>query len=688
MSLEDIHMNTEDLLEKKQLDAGGFGTISLCFHKTHGYVVLKKVYTGPQRTEYNASLLEEGRIMRRLQHDRVVKLLGIILEDGNYSLVMEYVDRGNMMKVLQKLSLPLSVKGRFVLEITEGMLYLHEQGFVHKDLKPENILVDTDFHIKIADLGVASFKNWSRLTQEETVRQKQINSACQNNAGTLFYMAPEHLRCLNVKPVEKSDVYSFGIVIWAIFANKEPYEHGINEAQICFGIMNGSRPDIKEITDKCPVEIIDLMKQCWEQETEKRPTFAEISQRYKPFYYTNLGANIEDDLKELKKEWPESSELLDRMQSLQMDAVAEDPSNGQGDQPNSLHSSQGPITSQADEALFAASPQNQPVESCETSFTAADILERKLQHEYNYHVFGSRMDKAVPPVVYTPEMREEERRRRVSYDPFEKPSPAPQRSELYPRAEKTGSNTNPYFWPQAAATTPKRGNIDSFYGPNPSSLPAGSTEGLYGLGSAGTFSLSKPPVPESGAHLQSHTNANWYPKNGDTDTGNKDSASFTRGTFAYCSGASRLSAEDSIKYNISNSSGIQIGSHNHMKIDEHNQHISTSPAATQATYMHYEAMGIFDNATVLTEKHLNLVREKLAKQWKHCARKLGFSDPEIDEIDHDYERDGLKEKVYQMLLKWVMREGSKGATVGKLAKALFGCRRLDLLTSLMQINEE
>lgn len=77
---------------------------------------------------------------------------------------------------------------------------------------------------QIADLGVASFKNWSRLTQEETVRQKQIKSTCQNNAGTLFYMAPEHLRCVNVKPVEKSDVYSFGIVIWAIFANKEPYE--------------------------------------------------------------------------------------------------------------------------------------------------------------------------------------------------------------------------------------------------------------------------------------------------------------------------------------------------------------------------------------------------------------------------------------------------------------------------------
>ncbi|NWV51453.1 RIPK1 kinase, partial [Daphoenositta chrysoptera] len=695
MSLEDILMNTKDLREERKLDAGGFGTISLCTHKKHGYVVLKKVYTGPQRTEYNGSLLEEGMIMRRLQHDRVVKLLGVILEDGNCSLVMEYVDQGNMMKVLQNLSLPLSVRGRFVLEIIEGMLYLHEQGFVHKDLKPENILVDKDFHIKIADLGVASFKSWSRLTQEETVRQKQIKRTSQNNAGTLFYMAPEHLRCVNEKPVEKSDVYSFGIVIWAIFASKEPYENGINEAQICFGIIHGNRPDIEEIVDKCPVEIIDLMKQCWDEESERRPTFAEINGIYKPFYSENLGKNIEEDLKNLKKMWPESNELLNTMQSLQIDAVPEGTTNGQADQPNSLHSSQGPMTSQVNEALFAASTENQPVESCETSFTPADNLERKLQHEYNYHAFGSRMDKAVLPVVYSPEIVEEERRRRVSCDPFAKPSATSQQSELYPRAEKTGSNTNSYFrasiypnfWPHAAAT-PKWGNVDDFYGLYPNGLPTGNPEDAHGLSSLSNFSLSKSPVPESGQKLQSQTSVNRYSKNSDTDTGSRDSTPFTRGTFAYCHSAPRVSPEDSIKYTINNSSGIQIGSYNHMKIDDHNQHVSTCPIAMEAIYKQYEARGIFDNTTVLTEKHLNLVRENLAKQWKHCARKLGFSDPEVDEIDHDYERDGLKEKVYQMLLKWVMREGSKGATVGKLAKALFGCQRLDLLTSLMQIQEE
>lgn len=46
-------------------------------------------------------------------------------------------------------------------------------------------------------------------------------------------------------------------------------------------------------------------------------------------------------------------------------------------------------------------------------------------------------------------------------------------------------------------------------------------------------------------------------------------------------------------YNITNSSGIQIGSHNHMKIEEQNQDISTSPVGTEASFLYYESTGIF-----------------------------------------------------------------------------------------------
>lgn len=46
--------------------------------------------------------------------------------------------------------MPLSIKGRFISEILEGMVYLTERQVIHKDIKPGNILVDKDFHIKVS----------------------------------------------------------------------------------------------------------------------------------------------------------------------------------------------------------------------------------------------------------------------------------------------------------------------------------------------------------------------------------------------------------------------------------------------------------------------------------------------------------------------------------------------------------
>lgn len=45
--------------------------------------------------------------------------------------------------------MPLSIKGRIILEILEATVYLAEKNIIHKDIKPENILVDKDFHIKV-----------------------------------------------------------------------------------------------------------------------------------------------------------------------------------------------------------------------------------------------------------------------------------------------------------------------------------------------------------------------------------------------------------------------------------------------------------------------------------------------------------------------------------------------------------
>lgn len=54
--------------------------------------------------ESKRSLLEEGSIMASLNHERVVKLLGVIMEDRDCSLVMELIPRGNLLVMLETVS--------------------------------------------------------------------------------------------------------------------------------------------------------------------------------------------------------------------------------------------------------------------------------------------------------------------------------------------------------------------------------------------------------------------------------------------------------------------------------------------------------------------------------------------------------------------------------------------------------
>ncbi|XP_066124599.1 receptor-interacting serine/threonine-protein kinase 1 isoform X1 [Saccopteryx bilineata] len=657
MSLDNIKMTPSDLQEKEHLDSGGFGKVSLCFHKSHGPVILKKVYTGPKHFEYNESLLEEGKIMHRLRHQRVVKLLGIIMEEGNYSLVMEYMKKGNLMHVLKaEIGIPLSVKGRIIMETIEGMCYLHEEGVIHKDLKPENILVDDNFHIKIADLGVASFKTWSKLTNEEHNEQRKMNSLSKKNGGTLYYMAPEHLNDINARPSEKSDVYSFAIVLWAIFANKEPYENAICEQQLIMCIKSGNRPDVDDIIQHCPKEIISLMKQCWEADPEARPTFADIEKTYRPFYLHQFEKDVEEDVKSLMNKCPEQSELVKRMQSLQMDCVAIPPSrsNSATEQPGSLHSSQGLGMGPVEESWFAPSAEHQQEQNELT-------LQSKLQEEANYHLFGCRMDKQTKqPARSVAYSREEERKRRVSHDPFAQPRSyeAVQNPGVKGLASSNAaSHGNAVHQPDGLTSPPQilvwnNGSYD-LHG-YPGTVGAGV---WYGINPNHMPSQHKTPVPETNL------------------LGNTPTIPFI----------SLTSRDESAKCCMSNSTGIQIGDHNYMEIGMSSPSLDSTHMNLKEPYSKY--LEIFDNTTSLTEKHLDPVRENLGKAWKPCARKLGFTESQIDEIDHDYERDGLKEKVYQMLQKWLMREGNKRATVGKLAYALHQCSRIDLLNCLIHITQ-
>ncbi|CAI9593160.1 unnamed protein product, partial [Staurois parvus] len=243
------------------------------------------------------------------------------------------------------------------------MIYLHSEKVIHKDLKPENILADDNFHVKIADLGVAAFQKWSTLTKEETSRQrsrsKKTSTAKAGSGGTLSYMAPEHFKDINQKASKKSDMYSFAIVIWVILSNKEPYENVISNDQLSLCVKNGQRPSVTDCM--CLEEAAILMQECWKDKPNERPSFEDCEKQFRPVYSEKYEKDVECDVAKLQKDYPEPEAFIQRMASLQIDCDAEAPSMPPRDTPQSLHSSLGLGHGHINENFFRA--YNEPEES-------------------------------------------------------------------------------------------------------------------------------------------------------------------------------------------------------------------------------------------------------------------------------------------------------------------------------------
>ena len=73
-------------------------------------------------------------------------------------LVEELIEGGSLHDVLQKRKLSLQEILQITADIASGLSYLHPR-IVHCDLKPQNILLAEDGRAKIADFGIAKFKN-------------------------------------------------------------------------------------------------------------------------------------------------------------------------------------------------------------------------------------------------------------------------------------------------------------------------------------------------------------------------------------------------------------------------------------------------------------------------------------------------------------------------------------------------
>ncbi|KAF8409255.1 hypothetical protein HHK36_005329 [Tetracentron sinense] len=223
---------------------------------------------GAMRARLEKQFNREVTLLSHLHHQNVIKLVAACRKPPVFCIITEYLSGGSLRAFLHKLErkvLPLQKLVAIALEIARGMEYIHSQGVIHRDLKPENILFDQDFHLKVADFGIACEEAYCDSLAEDP--------------GTFRWMAPEMIKH---KPYgRKVDVYSFGLVLWEMVAGTIPYED-MTPIQAAFAVVNKNLRPV--IPVNCPPALRALIEQCWALQPEKRPESWQIVKKLSPVH--------------------------------------------------------------------------------------------------------------------------------------------------------------------------------------------------------------------------------------------------------------------------------------------------------------------------------------------------------------------------------------------------------------------
>lgn len=203
----DWTINDFELLHK--LGGGNYGDVYLATVRHSDFIVAIKKLSIKKLAEFNiaSQLRREIEIAFNTRHKYLLRTYCYFYDESDIYLVLEPCSNGMLYSELNRVKLfPPPTAARYVAQLAEALLYLHQHNILHRDIKPENILLDHNQNIKLADFG------WS---------VHDPNNRRKTSCGTPEYFPPE---IVSRQPYDTTaDLWCLGIFCYELLVGHTPF---------------------------------------------------------------------------------------------------------------------------------------------------------------------------------------------------------------------------------------------------------------------------------------------------------------------------------------------------------------------------------------------------------------------------------------------------------------------------------
>ena len=231
----------------KSIGEGGMANVYLAYDTILDRDVAVKILRGDLSNDekFVRRFQREALNASSLSHPNIVEVYDVGEDNGQYFIVMEYIEGKNLKDLLKKRGkLTVTEVVDIMSQISDGLSIAHDSYIIHRDIKPQNIMILENGMVKITDFGIAMAMNATQLTQTNSVM------------GSVHYLPPE--QASGKGSTLKSDIYSMGILMYELLTGSLPYR-GENAVEIALKHLKEPLPSIREELEDIPQSVENVI---------------------------------------------------------------------------------------------------------------------------------------------------------------------------------------------------------------------------------------------------------------------------------------------------------------------------------------------------------------------------------------------------------------------------------------------